>query len=125
MASFTYAKWAEGKGGRTGFRIGGFVTGWERLLERLEGTKADKMDRFERLCMEMFNRIIARTPVDTGLAQSSWTFNVEERTDDSILIAIRNPVFYVIYLEYGHSKQAPQGMVRITLEEMRQEVKSI
>jgi hypothetical protein len=34
-------------------------------------------------------------------------------------IEIANRVHYAIYLEYGHSKQAPQGMVRKTLARMQ------
>ena len=34
-------------------------------------------------------------------------------------IEIINGVDYIIYLEYGHSKQAPYGMVRVSMRELR------
>lgn len=57
---------------------------------------------------ELCNRIAIRTPVATGRAQAGW--HVEGH-------AIVNEVDYVQFLEYGHSNQAPNGMVRVSLEE--------
>ncbi len=82
------------------------------------------------------------TPIDTGFARSSWTVginqpgeailppdNVEKRTypeggaDMSAIataaagdeVYILNGASYIKGLEYGHSNQAPRGMVRLTL----------
>lgn len=81
----------------------------------------------------------ARSPVDTGLFQGNWRFghgvvelNAVETLDPSgvptlayltqqIRMALpgayhyfSNNVPYALKLEWGYSKQAPQGMVRIT-----------
>lgn len=82
------------------------------------------------------------TPVDTGFARSNWQVSlgapdVSEGVGDhqttydwdapfqagqaTILsaelgetIAIANGAAYIVALEYGHSQQAPQGMVQLT-----------
>lgn len=73
-------------------------------------------ETFKALCERIFSEIVDRTPVDTGLCQSSWiiTFLSDSECE------ISNPVPYVSFLEDGHSKQAPSGMVQITLDEVPQ-----
>ncbi|WP_422847213.1 hypothetical protein ACOYR4_15410 [Acidovorax sp. M14] len=61
---------------------------------------------------EFKSRLERRTPVKTGYAQSQYVMDVN--TDD---LTITNNVDYIVRLEEGHSQQAPQGMLRITLEE--------
>jgi len=101
----------------TGFRVGAFLRDMGRFLEKIGNEELQKrIDAFELWCTEVFHLIIARTPVDTGLAQSSWQISFE-REGTKFKCAITNPVHYVIFLEYGWSKQAPYGMVRITLQE--------
>jgi hypothetical protein len=63
----------------------------------------------EWLIEELALRIQARTPVDTGNARDGWNIDGD---------AIVNFVEYIQYLEYGHSQQAPNGMVRVTLAEV-------
>lgn len=79
----------------------------------------------------------AGTPVDTGFARASWWKNIgtvgthpsppTEGQSSSPNLAplgkldlndkayLSNNVEYILALEYGHSGQAPDGMVRITL----------
>lgn len=98
--------------------------------------------------LEAARRFIQKTPVDTGRARAGWTaiFDlagapvvvwgtssaaqsegkskgsvVESFTGAEQFIEIINAVAYVIYLEYGHSQQAPAGMVRVTLREISSE----
>ncbi|MGO2457035.1 hypothetical protein [Vibrio casei] len=80
--------------------------------------------------------IIRKTPVDTGIAKSSWFFAIgqpsndkSESTRDS-LGAMRvevqpmkvgeagyfvNNLPYILGLEYGASDQSPNGMVRLSV----------
>jgi len=60
---------------------------------------------------ESKKRIERRTPVDTGLAKNSWF--IEE---DGIYSSDEGGK--IMALEYGHSNQAPLGMVRITAAEV-------
>lgn len=69
-------------------------------------------DEFQSLCDDIYNEIIDNTPVDTGYAQSRWEINfINDNTCE-----ISNDCDYISYLEDGHSKQAPNGMVDIALQ---------
>jgi len=73
-------------------------------------------EEFDRLCNEIFDRIVERTPVDTGACQAAW----EIYFPDAEECIIDNPIPYVSFLEDGWSKQAPRGMVQITLDQIPQ-----
>jgi len=68
-------------------------------------------------------RLTTAPPLDAGLALQALSrlVSYDARKGQSIFIA--NAVNYIRYLEYGtvyggpHSKQAPRGMVRVTLAE--------
>ena len=80
---------------------------------------------------EAGNRIIARTPVDTGFARAGWfpTVNGQPGLGQGAVVAevsfsglkigdrlgLASNVEYIVGLEYGHSAQAPEGMVRVTV----------
>ena len=49
-----------------------------------------------------------------------WVLKAMDDVKEEFVAEIRNPVFYVPYLEYGSSKQAPYGMVRVSLPEAEQ-----
>ena len=67
-----------------------------------------------RAATEVFDRIVRRTPVgETGEAQRGW--ELSQSGNETI---IKNDVPYIGILENGWSDQAPNGMVRITLEEV-------
>jgi hypothetical protein len=77
------------------------------------------------------------TPIDTGNARGSWVFGVGKAPADAGNTAsagvqgaigtaplgqtwvLANHVRYIRALEYGHSKQAPQGMVRVVVRKSR------
>ena len=103
----------------------------------------------KKITFEAFKRIILRTPVDTGRARANWGVTIGrprtpmmiESTDKSGgstlnaamdqvqqfscegSIFLTNNVPYIGALEYGSSTQSPQGMVRVTVEEMTQFLK--
>ena len=97
------------------------------------------------LALEGVRRIVMRTPVDKGHARANWNVAVGQ-PDRSITegndagggstvsrgtqvvlgdfqagqrLFITNAVDYVDELENGSSRQAPEGMVRVTAEELR------
>ncbi|CAH9015416.1 coil containing protein [Vibrio phage 137E35-1] len=93
-----------------------------------------------RALLALSRRIILKTPVDTGIARNGWTFGVgiqaEPQGDslNAIVVAIEpmkigqlgyfiNVVPYILALEYGHSKQAPAGMVRLSVNQWDRIVK--
>lgn len=102
----------------------------------------------QRLSLQVLRRVVLKTPVDTGRARGNWIVAVnripqgiveiekltrQEATDLSLsrgipviekskpftAISIANNLPYIGVLEFGGSKQAPQGMVRVTLAEIQ------
>lgn len=63
-----------------------------------------------------------RTPIDTGNARSGWDRFPPGTSQPGTTQWIFNNVDYIVALEYGHSRQAPEGMARITAAEMQQRV---
>lgn len=110
-------------------------------LERFAGQTLDDMDEvFRRVMIEIGSTVIRLSPVDTGRFRGNWQFTVDQPAAASLntfdqqghdtiarLVAdvqhlsfgqtayLVNNLLYAIPLEYGHSGQAPAGMVRITL----------
>ena len=80
-------------------------------------TETNAWIKFQAIVLRTFNKIKNRTPVDTGFAKSSWRVEINHDTPGLFQAKIYNGAWYIALLEYGHSKQAPQGMVRITLIE--------
>lgn len=97
------------------------------------------------IAIEAYSRIIDRTPVDTGRARGNWTLNIGrpvefsgpgtrrqvesmirqaertlERLEFGKSVWIANGVEYIIWLEQGSSRKAAEGMVSVTLEELKQ-----
>lgn len=107
-----------------------------------------KVDAIGRaVALEAHRRIVMRTPVDQGTARANWNTSVDgedatvdlsltsadvvgtlsegKRTIDGISFAeghtavITNALPYIGGLEDGTSTQAPNGMVAVTVEELR------
>jgi hypothetical protein len=91
---------------------------------------------------KVFEGVVTRTPVFTGAARASWRVSIGvpnpgRVTGGSQLAPLGRPAFslsdiplyakvfisnttpYIVPLEYGWSKQAPAGMVRITLASLK------
>lgn len=114
----------------------------------------DELIKFIRgLALKLLRGLVLRTPVDTGFARNNWQvtcgsfggdspFPAENNPDGTIMrelqeieklvkksglsqiIYIWNSVPYIIYLENGHSGQAPDGMVQVTFAEIASELSS-
>jgi len=105
-----------------------------------------------RVALDLYAKITMRTPVDTGRARASWGIDVgrpsnyvagerlggsENITQMAKLRAVTdkrlgettiwlfNNLPYIVPLEYGHSGQAPNGMVRISVAEVEAELESM
>lgn len=55
------------------------------------------------------------TPVDTGEARSGWSNQKSKELDGSSSGVIKNPVEHIVYLNNGHSQQAPQYFIEQVL----------
>lgn len=93
-----------------------------------------------KVAFDLFAQVIIMSPVDTGRFRANWqvainsvppgTVNAFDKTGSATLsrvqatvnqmkagdvISLINSLPYSVKLEYGWSKQAPAGMVRITV----------
>lgn len=106
----------------------------------VDRTHRDIEDVHREVLTDVAHRLVHGSPVDTGLFKGNWQFGIGYvplnpvdtldrdgvATLNKLLRLIRmtkvggnvyfsNNVPYSLALEYGHSKQAPMGMVRITV----------
>lgn len=97
-----------------------------------------------KIALDMFARVIMKSPVDTGRFKGNWqcaigsvpagtvalddkggTATIAKVTAAALgvkagdVIYLVNNLEYARALEYGHSKQAPAGMVRLTISEFQ------
>tara|TARA_Y100000310_G_C20704101_1_gene833183 strand:- start:9721 stop:10110 length:390 start_codon:yes stop_codon:yes gene_type:complete len=112
------------------------------------GRFADKVDldlgQFRRrVTLGLKEKIERRTPVDTGRLRGSWA--VSDASPSSFVNPegnagigpveatftepyqssfVTSNLAYALPIEYGHSQQAPQGMVRISLAEIVTELEA-
>jgi hypothetical protein len=118
---------------------------YKQVLKKVERDTPLRLSQaLQATAIEGINRLVDRTPVDTGAAKFHWFVRPlpderfdKERTDpsgaqpksrakrDVKLFRIGQTVWlvnsapYFVYLEHGSSKQAPNGIVAITLAEMQ------
>lgn len=104
--------------------------------------KLDVSQAIRKTVQDVSKAVILNTPVDTGRARGNWVVGVGDinseqtgkldkqgtQTVDNVAndiakidwavadkVYITNTLPYILRLEYGSSKQAPNGMVRSTL----------
>ena len=114
----------------------------DSLIDKMNGG-ADALVR--RIALEIWNEITKRTPVDTGRARAAWMASIDSPSTKNFpegtyaapsepdlseatiknLIYVTNNVDYIQHLEEGTSKQAPAGMVRVTLAQVRAELETL
>ena len=109
----------------------------------------DKVVVFQKkIVLEAYRRIVMRTPVKTGRAKLNWQVSINEPAEGTIdegfspnisdgeviekglvalamlppfsIVWIANNLEYIEFLEDGSSKQAPEGMVALTVQELEQ-----
>lgn len=119
------------------------LTGQVSQLAEKARTRAENV--LKAAILELFARIVERTPVDTGRARGNWQIDLDAKSGASLLatdksgretiaramakldkldknsrvVLITNNLAYIKALEYGHSRQAPSGMIRISVAEFK------
>ena len=118
------------------------------LEEAKEELRQNFIGFHKKLAIEAMRRIVLRTPVDTGRARGNWRLTIGElpteptdqvdkgggaTIEDGIarlqllgvgeVVYISNSLPYILRLEDGHSDRSPEGMVEVTLEELRQGIR--
>lgn len=109
---------------------------WSIPLASLVRKTNNELDRiYRRAAMDLFYAVALPSPVKTGRFRANWNvayaapdLSTSTSTDSSRLhreiakvkslpadgtIYLTNNLVYAIKLEYGHSAQAPNGMVRL------------
>ena len=76
-------------------------------------------DQFNDVCQELFDYIVAISPVDTGFFAESWEMNVNYPS-----ARLSNDTPYASYLDKGWSDQAPEGVTRPALAYLKTLVSS-
>ena len=97
----------------------------------------------KKISMELLKKLIDKSPVDTGRFRGAWVVgrNAADRSEpdtadpsgtsteikgindinsirEGDIVYLSNNLDYALMLEYGWSKQAPQGMVSVSLNEI-------
>lgn len=108
----------------------------------VEKAKAAPEQVVRKVGLDLASRVVLRSPVDTGRFRANWnvafgrvdtlTTPSTDKTGGKTLERVRvqlngwtpgqdiyltNSLPYAIPLEYGHSAQAPAGVVRVTVAE--------
>ena len=109
----------------------------------------------KKIALQTFTGVVKKTPVDTGRARAGWVIGVEQPRNSPFILGeaklsaseigsraaieiaslsritpfstvfISNNLPYIEVLEEGSSKQAPEGMVAVTLTEVERDIKRI
>jgi len=118
-----------------------FTLALTRAAERLPAEGVVKLQK--TLVFEALSRLVQRTPVLTGRARSNWQVTIGQPSESQVgidtatgtvtrgtaalaqlppyqIVWISNNVPYIQKLEMGSSKQAPAGMVAVTVAELQQ-----
>lgn len=114
------------------------VTAFNQDLSKIKKSvdKKSTPEFLRRLMLALLRDIQMLTPRDTGRAKGGWNpglrgvvsgRNIRKKDGEyqetakgkEYIIEATNRVKYILFLEYGHSKQAPQGMVGVTLNRAR------
>lgn len=113
----------------------------ETLRQYRDQALADVDEVFRKVVIEIGSSVIRLSPVDTGRFRGNWQMTIDAPASASLdnydkeghetiarLVSdaqaltfgqtayIVNNLIYAVSLEYGHSRQALTGMVRITKE---------
>ena len=116
----------------------------------IEQAKDNQKQLVRMVPLQLTASMVGRSPVDTGRFKNNWfagighinsttTTDTDSSGQGSInrvnttvgefvpgqRIYITNSLPYAIPLEHGHSKQAPQGMVMITVNEFVSKVEAL
>lgn len=104
-------------------------------------TQAKLETAFRKIALDVFSEVILMSPVDTGRFRGNWqvaignipagTLEIDDKAGTVSIgkvqaevlglevgqtIYLINNLPYAQKLEFGHSKQAPSGMIRITVQ---------
>lgn len=117
---------------------------FRRDMRRIIDKAKNKNDQLvSKLCLDMYSRLVFKSPVDTGRFRANWQVGygapdttitlatdltgnaavakaeVELRGAGGNVVYLTNALPYAKRLEDGWSKQSPFGMVKLTVVELQ------
>lgn len=118
---------------------------FDRQVADWVGKTEEKLDvAVRKIALEMFSRVILKSPVDTGRFRANWqvaigaipsgTLELDDKTgqasigrvqatalgmDAGDVITLVNNLPYAQRLENGYSAQAPAGMVMLSIQQFQ------
>jgi len=127
------------------------MAGFADQMRAWERKTAAKMDlAVRKIALQMFTRIILKSPVDSGRFRGNWqlaigsvpegTLELNDKTGTATIakgaaialgmnagdiVYFANNLPYAVPLEEGYSQQAPAGMVALTVQEFQSIVRQI
>lgn len=112
-----------------------------RVDELLTVTEAKFSKVMRRIAFDLYGRLLLNNPVDTGRCRAAWNMTLNKAnlavppelppgqsypppalpvlpdvTPNDIII-VSNNISYIVPLEHGHSKRAPNGFIRLSMLE--------
>jgi len=106
-------------------------TDLSQILNRLESAKRGmdqhRQEYARQLTQVLMQRVIDRTPIDTGRAQAGWNEGVGLEVDEgkTTQISVTNEVGYINFLEFGTSRMQATAMVRSSMSQTLSDVSAI
>lgn len=113
-------------------------------------TEAKIETAIRKIALDVFREVIMMSPVDTGRFRGNWqvaigkmpagTVEIDDKSGTATLgkaqatalglkagqtIFLVNNLEYAAALEYGHSQQAPSGMIRLTVQRWKPIVEAV
>jgi len=118
---------------------------FNREVRAFGKTIPDKLTAYhKKIVLEALRLVVGRTPVDTGRARGNWQVTIDvpaegqlDTTDKegdptiakgldalatlkpNCVVWLSNNVDYIEFLEHGSSEQAPEGMLSLTVADLR------
>ena len=108
-----------------------------------DNTEQEHIVLLRKIALQLLTLIVQKNPVDTGRSRGNWQVAVDTGAGDATVdgmgsvgavtaaalselskikfgstVILYNNVEYIVRLEKGSSKQAPRGMVAISLQEV-------
>ena len=120
----------------------------KQILRRfLDSTVPEKVKAVrDKIAFDALSGVVQKTPVDSGALRGNWFVDVNKVNTETDMsrragtaisngnaaiqaaptyaqITVTNSLPYVRAIEYGSSKQAPSGMLRVTVAELTGAIK--
>lgn len=102
-----------------------------QVLGRLENARSgvdfSRQEYVRKLAQILMQRVIDRTPVDTGRARAGWQGGLGqvENEGETTTFSVTNDVEYIAFLEFGTTRMQARAMVRSSMNQTREDVSLI